>query len=120
MITAQRGATPTLIFDEVDVGIGGAIAALVGRLLRKLGQRLQVFCVTHQPQVAAAAHHHFLVKKHSDQLQTFSEISSLDAADKIDEISRMLGGLQVTEQTRTHAQELIEQSCDTLTAEHSH
>ncbi len=63
MITAQQGSTPTLLFDEVDVGIGGATAALVGHMLRKLGERLQVFCVTHQPQVAAAAHNHFRLKK---------------------------------------------------------
>lgn len=110
MITAQRGATPTLLFDEVDVGIGGATAALVGQLLRNLGERLQVFCVTHQPQVASAAHHHFVVEKYDDQEQTFSRILSLDDADKIDEIARMLGGLTITEQTRSHARELLVQS----------
>lgn len=110
MITAQRGATPTLLFDEVDVGIGGATAALVGQLLRKLGERLQVFCVTHQPQVAAAAHHHFVVEKHSLEEQTFSQIVALKNTDKVDEIARMLGGLTITEQTRLHAQELLAQS----------
>ncbi|CEG58879.1 DNA repair protein RecN [Legionella fallonii] len=110
MITAQRGSTPTLLFDEVDVGIGGATAALVGQMLRKLGERLQVFCVTHQPQVAAAAHHHFLVKKQSDNKQTLTHIAKLDTAEKIDEIARMLGGLTVTEQTRSHAKELLELS----------
>ncbi|GGI84583.1 DNA repair protein RecN [Legionella impletisoli] len=109
MITAQRGSTPTLLFDEVDVGIGGATAALVGRLLRTLGERLQVFCVTHQPQVAASAHHHFLVEKHSDQQQTYSHIIRLQDSDKINEIARMLGGLKVTEQTRSHAKELLQQ-----------
>lgn len=107
MITAQKGATPTLLFDEVDVGIGGATAALVGSMLRKLGERLQVFCVTHQAQVAASAHHHFMVKKYSEQQQTFTQITALDNADKIDEIARMLGGLSVTEQSKSHAKELL-------------
>jgi DNA repair protein RecN (Recombination protein N) len=112
MITAQRGTTPTLFFDEVDVGIGGATAALVGQMLRKLGERLQVFCVTHQPQVASSAHHHFVVEKHSDNMQTFSRIVPLAQAEKIDEIARMLGGLTITEQTRSHAKELLTQSSE--------
>lgn len=110
MITAQQGTTPTLLFDEVDVGIGGATAALVGQMLRKLGERLQVFCVTHQPQVAAAAHNHFRVEKQSDNKETFTRISLLQQTEKIDEIARMLGGLKITEQTRSHAQELLMQS----------
>lgn len=110
MITAQRGATPTLLFDEVDVGIGGATAALVGQMLRQLGERLQVFCVTHQPQVAASAHNHYLVEKQSDTNQTFTKITLLKNSDKINEIARMLGGLKVTEQTRSHAEELLLQS----------
>ncbi|KTD02317.1 DNA repair protein RecN [Legionella feeleii] len=110
MITAQRGSTPTLLFDEVDVGIGGATAALVGQLLRKLGERLQVFCVTHQAQVASCAHHHFVVEKHSDNNQTYSQIIPLTVAEKVDEIARMLGGLTITEQTRSHAKELLVQN----------
>ena len=110
VITAQRGATPTLLFDEVDVGIGGATAALVGQLLRKLGDRLQVFCVTHQPQVASSAHHHFMVEKECDNEQTFSKVVALAELEKIDEIARMLGGLTITEQTRSHARELLVQS----------
>ena len=110
MITAQQSSTPTLLFDEVDVGIGGATAALVGKLLRQVGERLQVFCVTHQPQVAACAHHHFLVEKSSDNEKTYSRILPLINSDKIDEIARMLGGLTITEQTRSHAQELLLQS----------
>lgn len=107
MITAQRGSTPTLLFDEVDVGIGGATAALVGRMLRKLGERLQIFCVTHQPQVASNAHHHFLVEKHMGDSETFSQMTLLHGADKVKEIARMLGGLTITEQTLSHAQELL-------------
>ncbi|MFT4060301.1 MAG: DNA repair protein RecN [Legionella sp.] len=110
MITAQKGTTPTLLFDEVDVGIGGATAALVGQMLRKLGERLQVFCVTHQPQVAASAHNHFMVEKQSDNTQTYTHISLLQTSEKIDEIARMLGGLTITEQTRSHAKELLTQS----------
>ena len=110
MITAERGATPTLLFDEVDVGIGGATAALVGQLLRKLGERLQIFCVTHQAQVASSAHHHFVVEKQSDHQQTWSCILPLDDSEQVDEIARMLGGLTITEQTRSHAKELLVQS----------
>ena len=107
MITAQRGATPTLFFDEVDVGIGGATAALVGQLLRKLGERLQIFCVTHQPQVAANAHQHFKVAKEVKSGKTYTNIQLLDNAEKINEIARMLGGIEVTEQTKLHAQEML-------------
>lgn len=110
MITAQRGATPTLLFDEVDVGIGGATAALVGHMLRKLSERLQVFCVTHQPQVAACAHQHFMVVKQSDNKHTFTQIKLLSSDEKVDEIARMLGGLTITDQTRSHAKELLIQS----------
>ena len=109
LIAAQQGTTPTLFFDEVDVGIGGSTAAIVGRLLRQLGQRLQVFCVTHQPQVAASAHQHFMVQKHTEQGQTFSQVTSLrTGGDKVEELARMLGGLSITPQTRSHAQELLE------------
>lgn len=108
MITAKRGATPTLFFDEVDVGIGGATAALVGKLLRNLGERLQIFCVTHQPQVAACAHQHFLVSKEIKAGKTYTNIKQLSKQEKIDEIARMLGGLEVTEQTTLHAKEMLE------------
>ena len=111
LITAQkRTATPTLLFDEVDVGIGGTTAALVGQLLRKLGEHLQVFCVTHQPQVASAAHHHCLVEKYIEGDHTFSRIKTLTTPEKIHEIARMLGGLTITEQTRSHARALLLES----------
>jgi DNA repair protein RecN (Recombination protein N) len=108
VITAIRGSTPTLLFDEVDVGIGGSTAALVGKMLRQLGERLQVFCVTHQPQVASMAHHHFRVEKITSADETMSVVTALGSTDKIDEIARMLGGLTITEQTRSHAKELLE------------
>ena len=107
VITAKRASTPTLFFDEVDVGIGGATAARVGQLLRTLGERLQVFCVTHQPQVAATAHHHLVVKKHTNQTHTFSEVVTLAPEEKITEIARMLGGVQITNETRKHAESLL-------------
>lgn len=107
MITAQRGATSTLLFDEVDVGIGGATAALVGQMLRKLGDRLQIFCVTHQPQVASHAHHHFLVEKQMGDAETFSHMIQLSESEKINGIAHMLGGLTITEQTRSHTRELL-------------
>lgn len=107
LITAQRGATPTLLFDEVDVGIGGATAMKVGKRLQELGERLQIFCVTHQPQVASCAHHHFLVQKYSHNQETFSSIQYLNQEGRIQEIARMLGGLSITEQTRNNAKELL-------------
>lgn len=107
LITAQRGATPTLLFDEVDVGIGGATAMKVGQRLRELGERLQIFCVTHQPQVASCAHHHFQVSKSTRDQQTFSSIQQLDENGRIEEIARMLGGLEITEQTKNNAKELL-------------
>jgi DNA repair protein RecN (Recombination protein N) len=110
MITAQRETTPTLLFDEVDVGIGGGTAALVGKLLRQLGSRLQVFCVTHQPQVAASAHYHFMVQKQSTENRTFTHIVSLDLHQRVDELARMIGGLTITEPSRSHAKELLEQA----------
>jgi DNA repair protein RecN (Recombination protein N) len=107
MIAAQQGSPSTLIFDEIDVGIGGTTAAIVGQKLRQLGERLQVCCVTHQPQVAASAHHHFEVKKYTENQQTFSLITRLTPENKIEEIARMLGGLTITPQTRVHAQEML-------------
>ena len=108
VITAQHSATPTLFFDEVDVGIGGATAALVGKLLRNLGERLQIFCVTHQPQVAASAHQHFKVTKQIKSGQTYTNIQKLDQTAKINEIARMLGGIEITLQTKKHAEEMLE------------
>lgn len=107
LITAQRGATPTLLFDEVDVGIGGATAMKVGKRLRELGERLQIFCVTHQPQVASCAHAQFKVSKTTEDEQTYSEIILLDQEERISEIARMLGGLSITDQTRNNAKELL-------------
>ena len=110
MITAQQGRIPTLIFDEVDSGVGGGVAEIVGRHLRALGESRQAFCVTHLPQVASQAHHHMQVKKQTDQKQTITQINSLDEKQRIEEISRMLGGVEITQQTRAHAEEMLSRS----------
>jgi DNA repair protein RecN (Recombination protein N) len=107
MITAGMEPIPTLIFDEVDAGIGGGIAEVVGTHLRALGEQRQVLCVTHLPQVAAQAHHHLMVSKSSKAgMQT--SVSALDARQRIDEIARMLGGVEITAATRNHAAEMIQ------------
>ena len=110
VITAQAARISTLIFDEVDVGIGGRVAEIVGLQLRALGQHRQVICVTHLPQVAALGHHHLQVSKHSNKNATITKIELLDNKQRVDEIARMLGGIEITEQTRSHAQEMIERA----------
>ena len=110
MITAEKENTPTLIFDEVDVGIGGATAEVVGKLLRQLGEKAQVLCITHLPQVAAQAHQHLQVQKTTKNQQTHATILSLDQQLRIEEIARMLGGVDITEQTLSHAKEMLTQN----------
>ena len=107
VITSCATATPTLIFDEVDSGIGGGVAEVVGRLLKRLGQDRQVLCVTHLPQVASQANHHFEVSKRSQQGKTVSQIVALDNKQRVEEIARMLGGIEITATTRKHARELL-------------
>ncbi|MFM7523840.1 MAG: DNA repair protein RecN, partial [Betaproteobacteria bacterium] len=108
VIASSATATPTLIFDEVDSGIGGAVAEVVGRLLRKLGQDRQVLCVTHLPQVASQGSQHFQVSKGAaPDGRTVSRISQLAGAERVEEIARMLGGLEITATTRKHARELL-------------
>lgn len=107
VITAQTSTTPTLIFDEVDVGIGGAIAEVVGRLLRQLGETAQILCVTHQPQVASQGHQHLFVSKRSDKTKTHTRIDQLDQDKRIQEIARMLGGIDITERSVEHAREML-------------
>lgn len=107
VITSCATATPTLIFDEVDSGIGGGVAEVVGRLLKRLGQDRQVLCVTHLPQVASQGNQHFEVSKTQDSGKTFSHINALDNKQRVEEIARMLGGLEITATTRKHARELL-------------
>jgi len=106
---SEVGNVPTLVFDEVDTGIGGAVAATVGRMLQSLGERRQVLCVTHLPQVAAHADHHFRVVKTGDRSQVSSELAQLSAGARVDELARMLAGTEITTKTRAHARELFEQ-----------
>jgi len=110
MITATQGRIPTLIFDEVDSGVGGGIAEIVGKHLRALGESRQVFCITHLPQVASQAHHHMQVYKHSDGKETRTEIIPLEMEQRVDEISRMLGGIEITQQTIDHAKDMLSRS----------
>ena len=110
VITAQAARIPTLIFDEVDVGIGGRVAEIVGLQLRALGTHRQVICVTHLPQVAALGHQHLQVSKQIAKNSTTTAITTLDKKQRVDEIARMLGGIQITEQTRSHAKEMIERA----------
>lgn len=108
-LTAAFDPVETFIFDEVDTGIGGAIAEIVGRHLRTLGQTRQVFCVTHLPQVAAQGQHQIQVQKQHHETGTITEITPLTETTRIEEIARMMGGIEVTEQTRKLAQEMIAQ-----------
>lgn len=107
VVTAQSSTTPTLVFDEVDVGIGGATADVVGDLLRQLGSQGQVLCVTHLPQVASKGHHHLQVHKETDQTSAQTALLKLEGDDKILEIARMMGGAQLTQQTIAHAREML-------------
>ena len=104
---AEKMQTPTLIFDEVDVGIGGRTAAIVGDMLKTLGAQTQVFVVTHQPQVAAAGTTHLHVSKGIQGTETTSRVSTLTASERVEEIARMLGGISITESTLASARELI-------------
>ena len=106
-VTSACTDIPTLIFDEVDTGIGGGVAETVGRALRALGRHRQVLAITHLPQVAACGEHHWQVAKRSDGEQTVSEIRVLDEIARTDEIARMLGGETITDTTRRHAAEML-------------
>jgi DNA repair protein RecN (Recombination protein N) len=105
--TAGLTAIPTLVFDEVDVGIGGGVAEIVGRLLRGLGQKRQVLCVTHLPQVASQGDHHLLVEKTTDTEGVRTRIRAITGGERVQEIARMAGGVEITPQTLAHAKEMI-------------
>jgi len=110
VITSKASFTPTLIFDEVDAGIGGAVAETVGKLLRQLGQSHQILCVTHLPQVAAQGNHHLKVSKSQAGNKTLSQVMPLGRPERVEEVARMLGGATITDTTRRHARELLEQN----------
>jgi DNA repair protein RecN (Recombination protein N) len=107
VVTAQQDSVPTMIFDEVDVGIGGGVAQVVGQLLKQLGAGRQVLVITHLPQVASQGAQHLNVKKIQRDNVTLSAIEPLDANARVEEIARMLGGVEITETTRQHAREML-------------
>lgn len=107
VICARNLTVPSLVFDEVDVGVGGGVAEIVGRLLRELGSHAQVLCITHQPQVASQGHRHWQVHKIQGDDTTHTRIQDLDEAARIEELARMLGGVEITESTRNHAREML-------------
>lgn len=104
---ATSGSSLCMVFDEVDAGIGGGVAEIVGKQLRALGERAQVLCVTHLAQVASQAHSQFRVSKLTDGRITRTQVMSLGAAERVDEIARMLGGVDITEQARAHARDML-------------
>lgn len=106
VVIARSGRVPTLVFDEVDVGIGGRVAEIVGHLLRTIGVSRQVLCITHLPQIAAQGHRHMYVMKHDGQ-PVRVEVDRLDAEARIDEIARMLGGIEITDETLAHARDML-------------
>jgi DNA repair protein RecN (Recombination protein N) len=110
VITAQTSQIPSLVFDEVDVGIGGGVAIVVGELLRGLGQKTQVLCVTHQAQVAGQGHHHFFVSKSSEKQSTLTQIEELNGDRLVKEIARMLGGNDFSEESLAHAEKMVASS----------
>ncbi|QIW16266.1 DNA repair protein RecN [Pasteurellaceae bacterium RH1A] len=107
VLTANKRSTPTIIFDEVDVGISGAAATEVGKLLRKLGKKCQVLCVTHLPQVASYGHQHFNVQKRVEDNQTETQMSLLSQEERVTALARLLGGSKITEAVKANAQEML-------------
>jgi len=107
VVTAQQSITPCLIFDEVDVGIGGATAEVVGQRLKQLTAHSQVLCVTHLAQVASQGHTHLKISKTSSADATATRIQSLDTEARIKELARMIGGIQMTDQTLAYASEML-------------
>ena len=101
-------ACPCLVFDEVDAGVGGGVAEIVGRRLRELASTSQVVCVTHLPQVASQSHHHIRVTKLTDGVHTRTVLHELAEDERVEELARMLGGVEITATTRRHAAEMIE------------
>jgi len=110
VIASDGSAIPTMVFDEVDSGVGGGVAEMVGLRLRELGRTRQVFCVTHLPQVASLANNHFRIMKLSDGKSTRTGITQLGDKERIEEIARMLGGVEITQRTRDHAAEMLKSS----------
>jgi DNA repair protein RecN (Recombination protein N) len=106
-IRARRSTAGCLVFDEVDAGIGGGVAAAVGEKLHRLGRERQVLCVTHLPQIASRADHHIRIAKRTEAGRTVTAVAKLDANGRVDEVARMLGGARITATTRRHAEEML-------------
>ena len=101
------GGSPTLLFDEVDAGIGGSIAEIVGKKLKQVATSHQILCVTHLPQIAALADSHHIVRKEVVKDRTSTTVDKLKQGERIEEVARMLGGIKITERTRRHAEEMV-------------
>jgi DNA repair protein RecN (Recombination protein N) len=110
VVATDASSIPTLVFDEVDAGIGGAVAEVVGRRLREIAAKRQVLCVTHLPQVASQGINHYRIVKLTDGRTSRTQILLLDAEQRIEELSRMLGGVEITPATRAHAEDMIRQA----------
>ncbi len=110
VVAARHSTIPSLVFDEVDVGVSGATAEIVGQLLRRLGEQGQVMTVTHLPQVAAQAHRHLHIEKQAEQETTLTRMALLDEAGRVGELARMLGGVNLSERTLAHAREMLDAS----------
>jgi DNA repair protein RecN (Recombination protein N) len=108
-VLAREDRMPTLIFDEVDAGIGGQTARVVGEKLHRIARSHQIFCITHLPQIASHGDQHYRVDKSEEAGQTTSQLRTLSFAERIDEIARMSGGSEITETTRRHAEEMLTQ-----------
>jgi len=107
IIGSKDNNTPTMIFDEVDTGIGGSVAEIVGKLLSTLADHSQIFCVTHLPQVASHGWQHFQVTKKTKGDETYTEVRSLDEKERINEIARMLAGVEVTTESLANAEKML-------------
>lgn len=110
VVAAEKNRVPAMVFDEVDVGVGGATAAIIGQLLRQLGGKGQVIAITHLPQVASHAHQHLVVTKTTTGSDTTTALQALAAGERVDEIARMLGGARITAKTVAHARDLLTQA----------
>ena len=107
VVSAGITAVPTLVFDEVDAGIGGGVAEIVGRRLSEIAAQRQVLCVTHLAQVASQGPHHYRIVKLTDGRTTRTSVRELGSDERVEELSRMLGGVEITDRTRAHAEEMI-------------
>ena len=115
VVSTSASSIPTYVFDEVDAGVGGGVAEIVGRRLRQIAQQRQVLCVTHLPQVASQGSAHYRVMKLSDGTTSRTSVRRLSDQERVEELSRMLGGIQITERTRAHAEEMIKSASIVLT-----